>query len=68
VNLCYYELKEHKLWFDEEFSKLLDQRKQDKLQFLLDPREINGDNLTIKYVKPAGISGKKEGISERLNL
>jgi hypothetical protein len=26
-SLGYYELKEHKPWFDEECSKLLDQRK-----------------------------------------
>jgi hypothetical protein len=38
-------LKKHKPWFDEECSELLDQRKQAKLQWLQDPREINGDNL-----------------------
>jgi hypothetical protein len=27
-NLGYYELKKHKPWFDEGWSKLLDQRKQ----------------------------------------
>jgi len=26
-SLGYYKLKQHKLWFDEECSKLLDQRK-----------------------------------------
>jgi hypothetical protein len=40
-----YELKKHKLWFDERWTKLLDQRKQAKLQWLQDPSEINGDNL-----------------------
>jgi hypothetical protein len=38
-------LKKHKPWFDEGCSKLLDQRKQDKLQWLQDLSEINGDNL-----------------------
>jgi hypothetical protein len=33
----------HKPWFDQECSKLLDQRKQAKLQWLQDPSEINGD-------------------------
>jgi hypothetical protein len=42
---CYNELKKHKPWFDDGCSKLLDQRKQDKLQWLFDPSEINGDNL-----------------------
>jgi hypothetical protein len=41
----YYELKQHKPWFDEGCSELLDQRKQAKLQWLQDPSEINGHNL-----------------------
>jgi hypothetical protein len=44
-SLGYYELKQHKPWFDEGCSKLLDKMKQAKLQWLQDPSEINGDNL-----------------------
>jgi hypothetical protein len=44
-SLSYFELKKNKPWFDEGCSKLLDQRKQAKLQWLQDPSEINGDNL-----------------------
>jgi hypothetical protein len=33
-SLGFYELKEHKPWFDEGHSKLLDQRKQTELQGL----------------------------------
>jgi hypothetical protein len=44
-SLGYYELKKHKLWFNERCSKLLDQRKQAKFQWLQDPSKINGDNL-----------------------
>jgi hypothetical protein len=40
-----YELKQHKPWFDEGCSKLLDQVKQTKLQWLQDRSEINGDNM-----------------------
>jgi hypothetical protein len=43
-SLGYYELKKHKPWFNKECSKLLDERKQVKLQWLQDPSEINGDN------------------------
>ncbi|PNF29577.1 hypothetical protein B7P43_G01906, partial [Cryptotermes secundus] len=43
--LGYYEPKKHKARFDEGCSKLLDQRKQAKFQWLQDPRELNGDNL-----------------------
>jgi hypothetical protein len=38
-------MHKHKPWFDEGCSKLLDQRKQAKLQWLQNPGEINGDNL-----------------------
>jgi hypothetical protein len=43
-SLGYFELKKHKPWFDEGCSKLLDQRKQTKLQWLQEPNEIRGDN------------------------
>jgi hypothetical protein len=39
--------EEQNSWFDEEYSKLLDQRKQAILQWLQDTSQINGDNLTI---------------------
>jgi hypothetical protein len=38
-------LKKHKPWYDEGCSKLLDQRKQAKFQWLQDPNKVNGDNL-----------------------
>jgi hypothetical protein len=41
--LGHFELKKHKPWFYEGCSKLLDQRKQAKLQWLQEPSEINGD-------------------------
>jgi hypothetical protein len=46
-SLGYCELNKHKPWFDEAFSKLVDQRKRAKLQWLHDPSEINGVNLRI---------------------
>jgi hypothetical protein len=45
ASLGYHELKKHKPGFDKGCSKLLDQRKQAKLQWLQDPSEINGGNL-----------------------
>jgi hypothetical protein len=36
----YFELKKHEPWFDEGCPKLLDQRKQAKLQWLQDPSEM----------------------------
>jgi hypothetical protein len=68
-NLDYFELKDHKPWFDEGCSKLLDQRKQAKLQWLQDPSEINGDNLnnvshgTSRYFR----NGKKEHLKDKIN-
>jgi hypothetical protein len=44
-SLGHYELKKHTSWFDEGCLKLVDHRKQAKLQWLQDPSQINGDNL-----------------------
>jgi hypothetical protein len=44
-SIDYFALKKHKPWFEKRCSKLLDQRKQAKLQWLQDLSEINGDNL-----------------------
>jgi hypothetical protein len=44
-SLGYFELKKHKPLFNKGCSKLLDQRKLDRLQWLQDPREITEDNL-----------------------
>jgi hypothetical protein len=40
------EAKRHKPWFDEECSKLVDRRKQVKLQWLQDASLGNEDNLS----------------------
>jgi hypothetical protein len=44
-NLGYHRLKYNKPWFDDECSKLIDQWKQAKLQWLQNSTQINGDNL-----------------------
>jgi hypothetical protein len=44
-NLGNHRLKHNKLWFDDEYSKLIDQQKQAILHSLLNPSQINGDNL-----------------------
>jgi hypothetical protein len=44
-SLGYQKLKHNKPWFDDKCSKLIDQRKQAKLQWLQNPSQINGDNL-----------------------
>jgi hypothetical protein len=56
-----YELKKHKQWFDEGCSKLLDQRKQAKLQRLQDSNEINGDNLNnVRHEASRYLRNKKK--------
>jgi hypothetical protein len=65
-SLSYYELKKHKPWFDEGCLKLLDQRKQAKLQWLQDPSQANGDNLNnIRREATRHFRNKKGEISER---
>jgi 50S ribosomal subunit-associated GTPase HflX len=57
----YYELRRHKPWFNEGCSKLLDQRKHVKLQWLQDPSEVNGDNLNNVRREASRHSGIKGG-------
>ena len=40
-----HELKRHKPWFDEECLGCLDQRKQDKINQVLDPSQSIVDNI-----------------------
>jgi hypothetical protein len=44
-NLAYHRVNHNKPWFDEECSKLMDQRKQAKLQWLQNLSKPDGDNL-----------------------
>jgi hypothetical protein len=44
-SLGLYEQKQRKLWFNEECSQFLGQRKQATLQWLQDPNQSNLDNL-----------------------
>jgi DNA repair ATPase RecN len=44
-SLGHYELQQHKPWFDDECSKLIDRRKQAELQWLQNPSQVNGDNM-----------------------
>jgi hypothetical protein len=68
-SLGHFELKKHKPWFDEGCSKLLDERKEAKLQWLQDPSGINGDNLNnvrrkaSKYFR----NKKRQYLKEKIN-
>jgi hypothetical protein len=44
-NLGYHRLKHSKAWFDDECSKLIDQQKQARLQWLQNPSHIIGHSL-----------------------
>jgi hypothetical protein len=62
-------LKNHKPWFDEGCSQLLDLRKEAKLQWLQDQSEINGDNLNnvrreaSRYFR----NKKREHLKDKIN-
>jgi hypothetical protein len=58
--LSYYELKMYKTWFDEGCSKLLDQRKPTKLQWLQDPRQISEKNLNNTRCEACRYFGNKK--------
>jgi hypothetical protein len=53
-------LKFNKPWFDDECSRLTNQRKQAKLQWLQNPTQINGDNLKNLRRETARIFRKKK--------
>jgi hypothetical protein len=66
-NLRYQKLKHNKPWFDDECSKLIDQQKQAKLQWLQNPGQINRDNfqnsrcetsITLRNKKREYLKGK----------
>jgi hypothetical protein len=48
-NLGYQKLKHNKPWFDDECSKLTNERKQAKLQWLQNPNQIN--RVTLQKVR-----------------
>jgi hypothetical protein len=62
-------LKKHKPRFDKGCSKLVDQRKQAKLQWLQDPSEINGDNLNSVRREARGYFRNKtrEYLKDKIN-
>jgi hypothetical protein len=63
--LGHYELKKHKPWFDEGWSKLLDRMKQANLQWLQDPSDINEDKLNNLRCEASRNFGNRQRISER---
>jgi len=57
------ERKEHEKYFYEVFSKIVDQRKRVKLQWLQDPSQINADNLNnVKHEASRYFRNKTENI------
>jgi hypothetical protein len=68
-NLAYYVKKEHKPWFDEECSELLDQRKQAKFQLLQNPSQTNEENMNnLRCENTITFRGKRrEYLKEKIN-
>jgi hypothetical protein len=60
-NLGHNRLKNNTPLFDDECSKLIDQRKQAKLQWLQNPSQINGDNLQNVRREASRTCTKREG-------
>jgi hypothetical protein len=68
-SLGHYELQQHKPWFYDERSKLIDIRKQAKLQWPQNPSQVNGDNMdNARREASRTFRNKKKGISEKTNL
>jgi len=59
-----HELKRHKPWFDEECLGFLDQRKQNKMNWIQDPSQSIVDNINNVRSESSRYLRKKEEISE----
>jgi hypothetical protein len=67
-NLGYQKLKRNKPWFEDECPKLIDQRKQAKLQWLQNPKQINGDNLqTLRHETSRIFRKNREYLKDKIN-
>jgi hypothetical protein len=68
-NLGYHKLKRNKSWFDDECSKLIDEWKQTKLQWLQNRSQINGDNLQNLRRETSRIfrNNKREYLKGKIN-
>jgi hypothetical protein len=67
-SLAKCESTHRKPWFDEECSKLADQKKQAKLEWLQNPTEGNEDNLSdVRRDASRHFRNNKKGVSERQN-
>jgi hypothetical protein len=68
-SLGHYELLQHKQWFDDECSKLIDRRKQAKLQWLQYQSQVNGDNMdNVKHEASRTFKTKKrEYLKNKMN-
>jgi hypothetical protein len=60
-SLGLHEQKQHKPWFDEDCSQLLDKRKQAKIQCLQNPNQSNRDNVkNIRHKASRHFRNKKK--------
>jgi hypothetical protein len=60
-NLEYHRLKRNEPWFDDECSKLIDQRRQAKLQWMQYPSQMNGDSLQNLRHETSRALGTRKG-------
>jgi hypothetical protein len=68
-NLGCQKLRHNKSWFDDECSKLIDQRKTAELQWLQNPSQLNGDNIQNLRRKTSRIfrNKKREYLKGKIN-
>jgi hypothetical protein len=60
--------KRHNTWFDEECLKLVDRRKQVKLQWLQDPSVVNEDNFSnVRREASRHFRKKREYLKDKIN-
>jgi len=61
-------LKQHKPRFEDEYSKLLGQRKQAKMQLLQNPSKTSGDNVnSMRHETRTFRNEKREYLKDKIN-
>jgi hypothetical protein len=68
-SLGHYELQQHKPWFDDEYSKLMDRRKEAKLQWLQNPSQVTEGNMdnVRREASRTFRTKKKEYLKNKIN-
>jgi hypothetical protein len=70
IRELYYEIEQHKPWFNNVYTKLLEQRKRAKFQWLQDLSQTNANNLNCLRFEDNWYFRNKKGkcLEDKINV